>query len=72
VRKTCFQSSLSKGVNVGQRYAAALSEREQARRADRMPPEYAIWFARNMCAVDGRGSTYKPFCLSSETVLAIT
>jgi|AntAceMinimDraft_1070359.scaffolds.fasta_scaffold33680_2 hypothetical protein len=35
--------------------AATLSEQEQARRADRMPPEYALWFMRNMCPVDGCG-----------------
>lgn len=39
---------------------AGLSAAELARRADRLPPEYAMWFARNMCPDDACGGTLAP------------
>ena len=37
--------------------AAALTEEEQTRRADRAPVEYALWFMKNMCAEEDCGGT---------------
>ncbi len=38
----------------------SLDDAELARRADRIPATYALWFARNMCPVDGCGGTLAP------------
>ena len=38
----------------------SLDAAELARRADRIPATYALWFARNMCPVDGCGGTLAP------------
>ena len=38
----------------------SISEDERARRADRIPATYALWFVRNMCPVDGCGGTLAP------------
>lgn len=37
-----------------------LDAAELTRRADRIPPTYALWFVRNMCPVDGCGGTLAP------------
>ena len=42
------------------RRAASLDVAERERRADRMPPEFAMWFARNMCPEEGCGGTLAP------------
>ena len=38
----------------------SLDAAELTRRADRIPPTYALWFVRNMCPVDGCGGTLAP------------
>jgi len=39
---------------------AGLSPEELERRSDRLPPEYAVWFARNVCPVSECGGTLAP------------
>ena len=39
---------------------AGISPQELERRSDRLPPEYAVWFARNVCPVSECGGTLAP------------
>ena len=39
---------------------ANLSIEEVNRRSDRIPPEYAVWFARNVCPAGSCGGTLAP------------